>query len=315
MVARRGHQAGDHQLPDVQAGTRRPVLRQDLRPGHRLGVPLRQVQAHEAPRRDLRQVRRRGHPGEGPARAAGPYHAGHAGQPRLVLQGAAEPDRASARHLASRPRTRPLLRGLRRHRAGRYRPQAEPAAQRGAVPQGARGLRRQVPRAHGRGSDQGAPQAGQRREARRRNAREDARGELGAEEAQVRQALEGRRFVPEVDQQARVDDPRRDSGHPAGTPSARAARRRPVRDLGPQRSLSPRHQPQQPVEEADRAQGARRHHPQRKADAAGGGGRAVRQRASRPSPARRQQPSAQVAVGHAQGQAGPLPPESARQAR
>jgi hypothetical protein len=34
-------------------------------PDHRLGVPVRQVQAHEAPRRDLRQVRRRGHAGEG----------------------------------------------------------------------------------------------------------------------------------------------------------------------------------------------------------------------------------------------------------
>jgi DNA-directed RNA polymerase subunit beta-beta' len=44
-------QAGDHQLPDLQAGARRPLLRQDLRPGHRLGVPVRQVQADEVPRR------------------------------------------------------------------------------------------------------------------------------------------------------------------------------------------------------------------------------------------------------------------------
>ena len=73
------------------------VLREDLRPGHRLGVPLRQVQAHEAPRRDLRQVRRRSHAGEGPPRAAGPHRAGDAGQPRLVLQGTAEPHRPPAR--------------------------------------------------------------------------------------------------------------------------------------------------------------------------------------------------------------------------
>ncbi len=73
VVARRGDQAGDDQLPDVQAGARRPVLREDLRPGHRLGVPLRQVQAHEAPRRDLRQVRRRGDAGQGAPRAAGPH--------------------------------------------------------------------------------------------------------------------------------------------------------------------------------------------------------------------------------------------------
>ena len=42
----------------------------------------------EAPRRHLRQVRRRGHPGQGAPRAPRPHHAGHAGQPRLVLQGA-----------------------------------------------------------------------------------------------------------------------------------------------------------------------------------------------------------------------------------
>ena len=146
--------------------------------------------------------------------------------------------------------------------------------------------------------------------------REKMRAEIvGAEEAEVRQAAEGRRLVPQVDQQAGVDDPRRDPGDSAGAAAAGAARRRPVRDLGPQRSLSPRHQPQQPVEEADRAEGAGRHHPQREADAAGSGRRAVRQRPPRPRAARRQQPAAQVAVRHAQGQAGPLPPEPARQAR
>ena len=50
------------QLPHLQAGAGRPVLRQDLRPGQGLRVQLRQVQAHEAPRRRLREVRRRGHP-------------------------------------------------------------------------------------------------------------------------------------------------------------------------------------------------------------------------------------------------------------
>ena len=107
-------------------------------------------------------------------------------------------------------------------------------------------------------------------------------GAVGAEEAEVRQAPEGRRLVPQVQQQAGVDDPGRDPGHSAGAAPAGAARRRPLRDLGPQRPLSPRHQPQQPVEEADRAEGARRHHPQRKAHAAGSGGRAVRQRPPRP---------------------------------
>ena len=119
----------------------------------------------------------------------------------------------------------------------------------------------------------------------------------------------------EVRQPARVDDPDRRPGDPAGTAPAGAARRRPLRHLRPERPLSPRHQPQQPPEAADRAARARHHHPQREADAAGGGRRAVRQRPPRPRHHRRQQAPAEVAVRHAQGQAGPVPPEPARQAR
>ena len=52
-----------------------------------------------------------------------------------------------------------------------------------------------------------------------------------------------------------------------------------------------------------------------KAHAAGSRRRTLRQRPPRSRPARRQQPSAQVAFGHPQGQAGPLPPEPPRQAR
>jgi hypothetical protein len=105
------------------------------------------------------------------------------------------------------------------------------------------------------------------------------------------------------------------AGDPAGPASAGAARRRPLRDLRPERPLPPRHQPQQPPEAADRAARARHHRPQREAHAAGGRRRAVRQRPPRPRHHRRQQASAEVAVRHAQGQAGPLPPEPARQAR
>ena len=105
------------------------------------------------------------------------------------------------------------------------------------------------------------------------------------------------------------------SGHSAGTAPAGAARWRSLRDLRPQRSLSPRHQPQQPPEAADRAARARHHRAQRKAHAAGGGRRVVRQRPARPRHHRRQQASAEVARRHAEGQAGPVPPEPARQAR
>ena len=105
------------------------------------------------------------------------------------------------------------------------------------------------------------------------------------------------------------------AGDPAGPASARSARRRPLRDVRPQRPLSPRHQPQQPPEAADRAARAGHHHPQREAHAAGSGRCAVRQRPPRPRHHRRQQAPAEVARRHAQGQAGPVPPEPARQAR
>ena len=57
------------------------------------------------------------------------------------------------------------------------------------------------------------------------------------------------------------------------------------------------------------------HRQQREADAAGGRRRPVRQRPPRPAGHRAGQPPAEVAVGHAEGQAGPVPPEPARQAR
>ena len=71
------------------------------------------------------------------------------------------------------------------------------------------------------------------------------------------------------------------AGHPAGPAPDGAARRRPLRDLRPERPLPPRHQPQQPPEAAAGTPGAGDHRPQREADAPGGGGRADRQRAAR----------------------------------
>ena len=112
-----------------------------------------------------------------------------------------------------------------------------------------------------------------------------------------------------------VDDPRRGAGDPARAAPAGAAGWRPLRDVGPERPVSPRDQPQQPPEAADRAARARHHRAQREAHAAGERGRAVRQRPSRPRHHGRQQASAEVAVRHAEGQAGPLPAEPAGQAR
>ena len=82
---------------------------------------------------------------------------------------------------------------------------------------------------------------------------EIAEFDLRAQAQEARQAAESGRGVHPVRQQAGVDDPDRGSGHPAGAPPAGAARRRPLRDLRPQRSLSPRHQPQQSSEAADGA--------------------------------------------------------------
>jgi DNA-directed RNA polymerase beta' subunit len=60
---------------------------------------------------------------------------------------------------------------------------------------------------------------------------------------------------------------------------------------------------------------ARDHHQEREAHAARSGRRADRQRPPRPPGHRAEQPPAEVALRHPQGQAGPLPSESARQAR
>ena len=75
LVVRRDQEAGDHQLPHVQARARRPVLRAHLRADQGLRVLVRQVQAHEVQGRHLREVRRRSHAVARPARAHGPYRA------------------------------------------------------------------------------------------------------------------------------------------------------------------------------------------------------------------------------------------------
>ena len=128
LVVRRDQEARDHQLPDVQARARRPVLRAHLRPDQGLRVPVRQVQAHEVQGHHLRKVRRRGHPGPRPARADGPHRTGLARRPHLVPEVAAQPHRHDARHAAQGHRAGPVFRILHRHRAGPDQPQAAPAA-------------------------------------------------------------------------------------------------------------------------------------------------------------------------------------------
>ena len=123
------------------------------------------------------------------------------------------------------------------------------------------------------------------------------------------------RGLPPLRQPARVDDPLGPAGDPARSAAHGPARRRSLRDVRPQRPLPARHQPQQPPQAAPRARRPRDHHPQREADAPGGVRRPDRQRPPRPCDRRHRQPPAQEPVRHAQGQAGPVPPEPARQAR
>ena len=146
--------------------------------------------------------------------------------------------------------------------------------------------------------------------------REDiARDQLRDQDQAPVEAPEADRVVHRVGQPSRVDGAHGAAGAAAGPASAGAARRRPLRDVRPERPLPPRHQPQQPPAPAARAERAGHHRAQREAHAAGVGGRAARQRPPRPRDHRHQQAPAQVARRHDQGQAGPLPPEPARQAR
>src|SRR5215471_7389159 len=86
-------------------------------------------------------------------------------------------------------------------------------------------------------------------------------------------------------------------------------------DVGPERPVPARDQPQQPPEEAAGAGRAGDHRPQREADAPGGGRRPGGQRPPRPGHHGHGQPQAEEPLRPAQGQAGPVPPEPARQAR
>ena len=127
-----------------------------------------------------------------------------------------------------------------------------------------------------RGSDPRDAQGDGPEQAAGRTARRDGRDRQRHQEEEDRQASQADRGLHRLRQPAGMDDPDRGAGDPARSAAAGAARRRALRHVRPQRSLSPRHQPQQPPEAADRAARAGHHHPQREAHAAGGGRRAVR---------------------------------------
>ena len=142
LVLRRGHQAGDDQLPNPQAREGRALLRAHLRSHQGLGVLLRQVQARPLQGHRLRALRRRGHAFQGAPRAHGARGPGRAGLAHLVLQGRAVAHRLPARHGAQGAGEGPVLRGLDRHldRRGGAREGHAQAGEGG--PEGPRLLRR-----------------------------------------------------------------------------------------------------------------------------------------------------------------------------
>ena len=137
----------------------------------------------------------------------------------------------------------------------------------------------------------------------------------GHQAAEDRHGLQPPRRPRPPGQRPAGHDPRRRPGDPARAAPDGPARRWPLRHLRPQRPVPPGHQPQQPAEAAARPGRPRDHRQQREAHAPGGRRRPVRQRPPRPPGHRSGQPAAQEPVRHAEGQAGPVPPEPAGQAR
>ena len=191
------------------------------------------------------------------------------------------------------------------------------AADRRGVPRGPRAVRRgQLRGRHGR---RGGPQAA-RVDSTWSSSPSELRDELAETNSQAEdegpdQPAEDRRGDPRQRQPAGVDGAGRDPGDSARPAPAGAAGLGQLRHQRPERPLPPHHQPQQPAEEAGRPQRAGSDHPQREADAAAVGRRAVRQQPLQAARAGQQQPAAEVADRHDQGQAGPVPREPAGQAR
>ena len=265
---------------------------------------------------------RAGPPLQGPRGRAGPH--GGRGRQGLRAEGPTAPGgQGAGRHpRAGRRRARPGQADLRRipqpALAQDHRGRAAVAGTQGP-------LRRLLPRRHGR---RGHRQPDQRDRLRRggdqapRRHRPERRppAPLGAAPPEGHQAAEDRlrlqppRRARPAGQRPPGHDPRRGAGDPARAAAHGAARRRPLRHVGPQRPVPPGHQPQQPPQAAPGSRRPRDHRQQREAHAPGGRRRPLRQRPPGPPGHRARQPAAEVAVGHAQGQAGPVPPEPARQA-
>ena len=215
-------------------------------------MQLRQVQAHEAPRRGLREVRRRGDPVQGAPRAHG--HITLASPVAHIWFLKSLPSRiGNILEITLRDLEKVLYFEAyvvidpkdTRSDVGELLNEseliAECASSTGAT---AFRLRASAPRPIremlGRPRRRGGVQASCA--SMMREATSEAKRKKIAKRLKVLDAFR------ESDQPARVHDPRRHSGHSAGPAPARAARRRPLRDQRSERPVPPRDQPQQPAE-------------------------------------------------------------------
>ncbi len=281
----------DDQLPHIPAGARRPVLRQDLRAHQRLGVLVRQVQADEVQGRDLRQVRRGGHPLPRPPRADGPHPpaspSSHVwffkGLPSrigqlldislknlervLYFESYIILDPGTSGHKERELLTEDEFRAIRQENPDNFR-----------TGMGAEAIREILARMD------------------MEEMSKDLREKMRAESSHMKKIKHAKRL--------KVVDSFRKSGNkpewmiltvvPVIPPELRPlvpldGGRFATSDLNDlyRRVLNP----QQPAQEAAGAARPRGHHPEREAHAAGGGGRAVRQRPARPRDPRFQQPA------------------------
>ena len=137
-----------------------------------------------------------------------------------------------------------------------------PAFERDRISRSAGTVRRNLHRQDGRGSDPSrAPghRPRQHGEGPDRSARQHEVQADPQESGQAPQACAGLYLLEDA---SGMDDPRSAAGDSARPASARAAGRWPLCDVRSERSLPPRHQPQQPSPQFAPAQDARRHHPQ-----------------------------------------------------
>lgn len=85
MESRRSKKARNDKLQDIEAGTRRVILRANLWTDARLGMSLWKIQASEIQGDNLRQVRSGSDASESPSRANGAYRISSPGKSHLVF--------------------------------------------------------------------------------------------------------------------------------------------------------------------------------------------------------------------------------------